>query len=142
MRLELTAAILALLPFFCEGQSDPVTSSIAPDPIAGNTGVKDLTPAELAAMLSTSKVFVYDCNEPDMYSEAHVPGAVLTVYDEVTPENLPSDHGVPMVFYCYSPECPAGGNAARTAVKLGFTNVYCMIAGITGWQDAGLKTEP
>ena len=96
----------------------------------------------MATLLSTEAVIVYDCNESETYQEAHVPGALPIVYDEVTPDKLPADHGVPLVFYCYSPECPAGAMAAKTAAELGFTKVYCMTAGIVGWQDAGLDTDP
>jgi rhodanese-related sulfurtransferase len=104
--------------------------------------VKVITPEQLSHMMDSAKVYVYDCNEPDMFAEAHVPGAVLTVYDDVSEKNLPTDRQAMIVFYCYSPECPAGSNAARTAMKLGHTHVYSMLAGITGWQDAKLKTEP
>lgn len=101
-----------------------------------------MAPQELAALLKTSTVHVIDVNEDFTYAEAHVPGAKLMVYDEITAEKLPADRSVPMVFYCYSPECPAAGMAAHSALALGFVNVYCMKAGITGWQDAGLPTEP
>lgn len=104
--------------------------------------MKDMAPAELSEMIGSNTVIVYDCNEADTYEWAHVPGAILTVYDEVTAEKLPADHSAAIVFYCYSPECPAAGMAARTAVELGYTNVRYMSAGITGWQDAGLPTEP
>lgn len=103
--------------------------------------VKEITPQELSNMLGKG-VFIYDCNEADNYDWAHVPGAILTVYDALSADHLPADLGAMLVFYCYSPECPAGTTAAHTAAKLGYTNVYSMVAGITGWQDAGLKTEP
>ena len=96
----------------------------------------------LADMLKTGQVFVVDCNEPETHEEAHVPGAVLIAYDAVTADKLPTDHGVAIVFYCYSPECPAASMAANDAIALGFTHVYRMEAGIVGWQDAGLPTEP
>lgn len=108
----------------------------------GEQDAEVITPERLSAMLDTGNVFVFDCNEPEIYAEAHVPGAVLIVYDEVNGTNLPKDHGATLVFYCYSPECPAGTNASKTALQLGFTHVYSMLAGITGWQDAKLRTEP
>jgi rhodanese-related sulfurtransferase len=118
--------------------------ALAATAVATHTGhdAEVITPERLSQMMDSAKVYVFDCNEPDMFDEAHVPGAVLTVYDEVSEKNLPSDHQAMIVFYCYSPECPAGSNAARTALKLGHTHVYSMLAGITGWQDAKLKTEP
>lgn len=142
MRHDLFATVMALLPLLCEARSEQVTSSVGPDAIIGNPGAKELTPAQLAAMLSSPTVSVFDRNEPDMHAEAHVPGAKPMVYDEVTADKLPTDRNTTIVFSCYSPECPAAATAARTALALGFRDVYCMTAGITGWQDAGLKTEP
>lgn len=131
-----------ILLLFCasamtvSGQGDPVTA------VAGSASVRDIAPDQLEAMMRAGTVFVYDCNEPETFAEAHVPGAVLTVYDEVTANMLPPDRNAALVFYCYSPECPAGASAAHTAIALGYTQVLCMTAGIIGWQDAGLKTEP
>ena len=107
---------------------------------AGSSGVKDITPQQLAALLG--KVHVIDVNEADNYAFAHVPGSKLLAYDAITPADLPADKADALVFYCWSPECPAAGMAAESAAKLGFTDVSCMRAGITGWQDAGLPTEP
>ena len=88
------------------------------------------------------QVQVIDVNEAETYAEAHVPGAILLAYDGITAEVLPADTTMRQVFYCWSPECPAAEQAATAAIKLGHTNVACMHAGITGWQDAGLGTEP
>ena len=132
---------ILLLPAFFSivayGQTDASTM-----PETQPTTIQELEPAQLSALMASASVTIYDCNEPDMHAEAHVPGAVPMVYDEVTADRLPPDRNAAIVFYCYSPECPAAAAAARTAIKLGFTNVYCMSAGIIGWQDAGLPTEP
>ncbi len=136
MRSPLLVVLLGILSLTASGQS------VVHDASAIGATVLEIAPAELAVMIKAANVYIYDCNEADMFAEAHVPGAVLTVYDALTTEVLPADHSTPLVFYCYSPECPAGCSAARTATKLGFTTVYCMSAGITGWQDAGLATEP
>lgn len=102
--------------------------------------VKDITPQALSALLG--RVHVIDVNEDITYNEAHVPGAELVAYDKITVDVLPVVKTTTLVFYCWSPECPAAGMAAKTAMELGFTDVHCMRAGITGWQDAGLRTEP
>ena len=60
----------------------------------------------------------------------------------MTKEMLPADLNATLVFYCYSPECPAGATAAKTAASFGYVNVYHMPAGIVGWEDAGLPTDP
>lgn len=129
---------ITLLPLAGGAQS----GAAAAGPETKTAAVRELDPAQLSKMLASGNVTVYDCNEPDMHAEAHVPGSMPLVYDEVTLEKLPTDRNAAIVFYCYSPECPAAASAARTAIKLGFTNVYCMTAGIIGWQDAGLPTKP
>lgn len=127
----------ASFSFVANGQTG--TSTIA-EPKAAT--VKEMKPAQLYALMASASVTIYDCNEPDMHAEAHVPGAKPLVYDEVRVDKLPADRNTTVVFYCYSPECPAAASAARTAIKLGYTDVYCMSAGIIGWQDASLPTEP
>ena len=106
----------------------------------GTGSVPDIAPQALASLLPN--VHVIDVNEADNYAFAHVPGAKLLAYDALTTEVLPADKSATLVFYCWSPECPAAGMAAETAMKMGYTDVRCMRAGITGWQDAGLPTEP
>ncbi|MCB0795461.1 MAG: hypothetical protein KDB88_12050 [Flavobacteriales bacterium] len=106
----------------------------------GTSAVKDITPQALSAILGS--VEVIDVNEADNYAFAHVPGARLLPYDAITADVLPGDMATTLVFYCWSPECPAATMAASAAMVLGYTNVYCMQAGITGWQDAGFVTEP
>lgn len=140
MRTLVFIVPLCMMLAMCKGQARAVHSAV-PDPTEAAI-VQEITPAQLASMLEKPEVYIYDCNEEDMYTEAHVPQAILTVYDAITPEKLPADHAATLVFYCYSPECPAGATAARTALNLGYRTVYSMTAGITGWQDAGLKTEP
>lgn len=111
-------------------------------PEAGTTPVQDLTPRELSAMLGRGHLCVIDVNEEDNYTAAHVPGAKRLDYDAISAEGLPADRSTTLVFYCWSAECPAAGMAAQTASSLGYVDVRCLKAGITGWQDEGLPTEP
>lgn len=104
--------------------------------------LKIIAPIELQAMLDSGEVFVFDCNEEYVFEEMHVPGAVPIVYDEFSAADLPEERNAAVVFYCYSPDCPAGELAAGSALRMGYTNVLCMVQGIIGWQDAGLRTEP
>ncbi len=127
--LILFALLLLVAP--CAAQSGPDAGP-----------VKDITPQELSVEIQKGGVTLIDVNEADNYAFAHVPGARLIAYDAITPDVLPADKSSKLVFYCWSPECPAAGMAAESAVKLGYTDVRCMHAGITGWQDAGLPTEP
>lgn len=109
-------------------------------PDTAQVRVKEISPQELSTLLG--QVYVVDVNEPENFAEAHVPGAKLMAYDAIKAEDLPANKLTMLVFYCWSPECPAAGKAAETAAKLGHTDVRWMKEGITGWQDAGLPTEP
>lgn len=142
MRIALLALSVAFTATQSWGQSSTTHGGASSGSTTTTNDPRNLEPAQLAAMLGTANVFIYDCNEEDMFREAHVPGAKLTVYDEVSADQLPADLSATLIFYCYSPECPAATTAARTAMALGHTDVYSMLAGITGWQDAGLPTEP
>lgn len=103
--------------------------------------VKEITPQQLAGILHKG-VAVIDVNEDYNYAEAHVPGAIRMDYDAIAPDRLPVKKSTTVVFYCWSAECPAAEQAAQSASMLGYSDARCMKAGITGWQDAGLPTEP
>ena len=141
MRIVLLALFHVLVALHCCGQSGTPGSATTVDEGTTST-IPDMTPQVLATQLDRPGVHVYDSNEADLYAEMHVPGAVLIVYDQITVDQLPADRNAVLVFYCYSPECPASHTAAQTARSLGYTNVHYMLAGIIGWQDAGMRTEP
>ena len=46
-----------------------------------------------------------------------------------------------LVFYCYNEHCHASHIGARSAVKLGYSNVFVLPVGITGWKKAGKAIE-
>ncbi len=128
-----------IVPITCEGQlfgNGPLPRSNGKDTIV------TLTPAELNTMLGLPHVFIYDCNEEEIFAAAHIPEARLTVYDQVSVEILPKDTSATVVFYCYSQECSAAPMAAKAALDLGYAHVCLMPQGITGWQEAGLPTKP
>jgi rhodanese-related sulfurtransferase len=139
MKWIVIVLLVFALPLTGAGQS------LGSQPMQGAGGrdtIITLTPAELNAMLGMPHLFVYDCNEEEIYSAAHIPEARLTVYDQISTEILPKDTGETVVFYCYSPECSAAPMAAKAALDLGYAHVCLMPLGITGWQEAGLPTKP
>lgn len=84
-------------------------------------------------------VVFLDVNEPEIYEQGHVPGAVW-VTDEHLEHFLPRDKNATLVFYCYERRCSASHAAAHEAVRLGYARVFVMPAGIMGWANAGLPT--
>ena len=87
--LQVVPAFVAMLSFGTLYGQD-TTSAV----VTGTTITEEprdaevITPVRLSQMMDSAKVYVYDCNEPEMYAEAHVPGAVLTVYDAVSYTHL------------------------------------------------------
>ena len=51
------------------------------------------------------------------------------------------DPAHPLVFFCL-PECWMSWNAAKRAMSYGYSRVYWMPEGSTGWGDAGYPLEP
>ena len=112
MRILLLTLFQVLLAIHCCGQGETPGPTSAGGTEEGAV-IPDITPQLLAAQLERPGVHVYDCNEADLYAEMHVPGAVLIVYDQITAEQLPADRSAMLVFYCYSPECPAATRRPR-----------------------------
>lgn len=102
----------------------------------------DISIAELKQAIADKKVTVIDVNGSDSYKQGHVPTAVdyqASVGDIAS--KLPADKGALVVAYCGGPSCNAYTKAANAAAKLGYTNVKHLSAGISGWLQAGEKTE-
>ena len=75
-----------------------------------------------------------------------IPAGVSTAIDyeansEKIKDVLPESKDALIVAYCGGPQCGAYKTAVKAAVALGYTNVKHLTAGISGWKDAGEKTE-
>lgn len=102
----------------------------------------DISIAELKTAIAEKKVTVIDVNGSDSYSKGHVPSAVdYQANMKDIASKLPADKGALIVAYCGGPSCNAYTKAANAAAKLGYTNVKHLSAGISGWMQAGEKTE-
>lgn len=101
----------------------------------------DISITELKQAIAEKKVAVIDVNGSDSYKNGHVPGAIdwATVSDITS--KLPADKAALIVAYCGGPSCNAYTKAANAAKKLGYTNVKHLSVGISGWLQAGEKTE-
>jgi rhodanese-related sulfurtransferase len=61
-----------------------------------------LSVEEVSGLLGSKGVAVLDANPPDLFARAHVPGARLLSYKDVSPQTLPSDKGTTLIFYCHN----------------------------------------
>jgi rhodanese-related sulfurtransferase len=103
----------------------------------------DISPKDVLADATAKSAVIIDANSPDSYKAGHVPGALsfAAIKDNLA-ASLPADKNTLIIAYCGNPHCPAYLRAAKAAQKLGYTNIKHMSAGIQGWNEAKLPTEP
>lgn len=102
----------------------------------------DISMKDLKSALSSKKVFLIDVNGTDSWKEGHIPGAIDFASNKAKlAKLLPKDKSALVVAYCGGPQCGAYAAAAKAAKELGYTNVKHLSAGISGWKEAGEKTE-
>ena len=102
----------------------------------------DITINELKSVMADKKVTLLDANGTETWQKGHIPGAIdFSVAAGKLASVLPKDKNALVVAYCGGPKCRAYEAAAKAAEKLGYTNVKHLTAGISGWKEAGEKTE-
>jgi rhodanese-related sulfurtransferase len=110
----------------------PVAATTAPAP-----GPRAVTPAELAAMLPRKDFVLVNVHVP--YQD-EIPGTDMQLaYDriEASADRLPARKTTPLVVYCRSGGMSA--IAARTLVRLGYSNVRDLSGGMAAWVEAGYQ---
>jgi rhodanese-related sulfurtransferase len=120
--------------------------------------VRVVTAAELAALLRREDpgldqdrppraMILLDLREARDFAIGHLPGArslpfyaFAEKFETVVAEGWPGvDRAtVPLVFYCYGPDCVRSRKAGAQAARLGFRNVLWFRGGLGEWRDAGL----
>lgn len=110
-----------------------------------NDGFSLIQVAELDKWIATpnSNVHIYDANRDNTRTKnGLIPGATtLTNASQYDTSILPANKTDKLVFYCANTKCMASHDAAKVAVKAGYTNVYVMSDGIEGWKKAGKSTS-
>lgn len=102
----------------------------------------DITIPELKKAIASKSVTVIDVNGSDSYKAGHIPTAIdFAKAGDTLEKSLPADKNALVVAYCGGPKCKAYQAAAKKAKELGYTNVKHLSAGISGWKEAGEKTE-
>lgn len=102
----------------------------------------NITIPDLKKAIADKKVTVIDVNGSNSYNAGHIPSAIDYSKDSADlAKLLPTDKGALIVAYCGGPKCGAYQAAAKKAKELGYTNVKHLSAGISGWKEAGEKTE-
>jgi rhodanese-related sulfurtransferase len=72
-----------------------------------------------------------------------IPNATLlsSVGEYVPAKELPSTKDQQLVFYCANTKCTAAEQAAKKAVKAGYTHVNVLPDGIKGWKESGAQVQ-
>jgi len=102
----------------------------------------DITIKDLKTEMASKKVALLDANGTESWENGHIPGAInFEASESKLADVLPKDKNALVVAYCGNPKCTAYQAAAKAAKKLGYTNIKHLSAGISGWKEAGEKTE-
>ncbi len=101
----------------------------------------DISINELKSAIEKGEVTVIDVNGSKSYAKGHIPTAVDFRATKDLASVLPKEKDALIVAYCGGPSCSAYKAAATKAEELGYTNVKHLSAGISGWLQAGEKTE-
>lgn len=79
-----------------------------------------------------------DVRSPELYREAHLPGAINLPHGKITANRMSQwPEETVFVVYCAGPHCNGADRAALRLARLG-RPVKLMIGGVTGWIDEGL----
>jgi rhodanese-related sulfurtransferase len=105
-------------------------SHVNPNPL------EELSPREVAGLLSDHQILLVDVREPEEYAAQRIAGAVLCPLSTLDPQALPPDGPRRIVFQCGSGKRSA--MAAQTRLAAGAARVAHMTGGIGAWKAAGL----
>jgi phage shock protein E len=116
--------------------STPAKQEIGKQVSVSGGSYTDVSPAELQKMFANK-----DFTLVDVWStyDGTIPGTDLFIHYTVFEKNLDqlNDKNARIVLYCLGGE--RSRILAETLVGLGYTNIYRLIGGLTGWEAAGLE---
>jgi rhodanese-related sulfurtransferase len=97
----------------------------------------DITVQQGKEMIDSGEVFILDVRTREEYNESHIMGSILIPVQEldIRFKELPQDKKI--LVYCRSGSRSV--TASEILVKNGFTQIYNMQGGITGWKNAGYE---
>ena len=103
------------------------------------SGVRDLTPQEVAQGLSEGRMVLVDVRERNETALERYPGAVIVPLSAFDPAAIPDPQGREVVFACRSGRRSV--TASLAAQEQGFAYSSHLAGGILAWKAAGLPTE-
>ncbi len=116
---------------------------IATISVAGCTGTDgvwtEVDAAQFAELIDENpNAFLLDVRtQYEWENDGHIEYATLIPHDQIDEQedSLPDEKDSPILVYCRSGN--RSGEAAKSLLSLGYTNVTELDTGINGWKDAG-----
>lgn len=138
--LIISVVVVALVACGTSGQvATPISGSETLQtqqvPVEGGGTYTDVNAAGLATMLESKDFLLINVHIP---YEGEIEETDLFIpYNDIEQnlDKLPTDKGAKLVLYCRSGGM--GAIAARTLVKLGYTDVWNLDGGMIAWEQAG-----
>ncbi len=109
------------------------------DQPGSGSGVRDLTPQEVADGIRDGRIVLVDVREPNETAVERFPSAVLVPLSAFDPATIPAPPGSEVVFACRSGRRSV--TASLAAQEQGFDYNAHLAGGILAWKAAGLPTE-
>jgi len=103
---------------------------------------KEISVKDARALVDGKKAVFLDANGTESFKKGRIPGALdYQVVKSGLAASLPKDKNATIVAYCGGPKCRAYETAAKAASDLGYKNIRHLVAGISGWKEAGQPVE-
>ena len=139
-KLLTTLFFASLFLSACQRAAAPAESAVTGVKVQAEGGsYTDVTPAELHSMLASKDFTFVNVHIP---FEGNIAATDLSIpYDQID-QNLallPADKNAKIVLYCRSDRM--SNIAAKTLVKLGYTNIWNLDGGMVAWEQAGFPLE-
>jgi rhodanese-related sulfurtransferase len=105
----------------------------------GKSAHKEISPAELEALLESGEALVVDVREPDEFAEGRIPGAINIPLSNFAPDKLPAAGGKKLVLNCLGGK--RSGMALDQCGKAEAQIDTHLAGGFGAWTKAGLPVE-
>lgn len=118
------------------GEGDPGTRTVS---VGAGRSYTNVSPAALARLLQRKSFPLINVHIP--YAGEIARTDLFIPFDQVEAHarKLPADKSARLVVYCLSG--PMSDIAARTLVKLGYTDVWNLDGGMVAWTEAGYPLQ-
>jgi len=112
---------------------------LAPEAVPGTTRVN--AEEALEHILAQPKMVIIDSRHAEEYSKGHIEGAINLLDNDTTALSLAkhvSGKNIPILLYCNGERCMRSSNAAKIALKEGYTKIYWFRGGWAEWIEKKL----